>query len=189
VHSPAGACEAGAPGAPAAPPATASLTKLSGMDVDELPERESLPVSGSAGVLYPSPGAAFLDSILSMFHTMVALPICASSSEVFTFWIAAANRSPRINLFCVVNALNFNLTSFPDRFFVSCHGGGIFSSSASSETVRDLILAHRSVRLGRSVYSLHRSLAGAAAAVAALPPWPSVPLRSRDAELGFPLLF
>jgi hypothetical protein len=36
------------------------------------------------------------------------------------------DRSPRINLFCVVNALNFNLTSFPDCFAVSSHGGGIF---------------------------------------------------------------
>jgi hypothetical protein len=185
MHSPAGACEAGAPGAPAAPPAMAILTELSGLDVDELPERESLPVSGSAGVLYPSPGAAFLDSILSMFHTMVAKPICVSSSEVFTFWIAAANRSPRINLFCVVNALNFNLTSFPDRFAISCHGGGVFSSSASSEAVRDRILAHRSVRLGSSVYSLHRLHAGAAAAVVALPPWPPMPACSPAVDLGF----
>jgi hypothetical protein len=35
------------------------------------------------------------------------------------------------------------------------------------------------------VYSLHRSHAGAAAAVAALPPWPPVPLHSPAVELVF----
>jgi hypothetical protein len=100
--------------AAASPPATTSPDLL-GKDGGVQPGKGSLPVPWSAGVQHLSPGAAFLDSMLSLFHTMVARPICVRSSEVVKFWIIAADRSPRINIFCVANALNFNLTAFPDR--------------------------------------------------------------------------
>jgi hypothetical protein len=117
---------------------------------------------------YLSPGAAFLDAILSSFHSMVARPMHGKSSKVVNFWITPAVLSSQINSFCVCNALNFNLTAFPDHFSVIDHGGGVFSAGAASAAVADFILAHRRVRLGRSVYFLHRSVAEAAAAACLL---------------------
>jgi hypothetical protein len=83
----------------------------------------------------------------------------------------------------VRNALNFNLTAFPDSFSVIDHGGGIFSARAASATVVDFILAHKSVKLGRSVYFLHRSATGAATAVSLLLPLPAPSLGALSGRL------
>nr|XP_051197351.1 uncharacterized protein LOC127310746 [Lolium perenne] len=163
------------PGAAPRPPTPGDKTLSARHDDDGIPCIEPLPVSSAAGMSYPSPGAAFLDSVLSLLHSMVATAVGGRSCERCRFWVTPGSLSPRFNAFSIANALNFNLTVHPDRFSISSHGGGVFSALAASPAVCSLILAHRSVRLGKSVFLLHCSAGDASDAAARLPPWPPAP--------------
>jgi hypothetical protein len=141
----------GASDADAAPPdvhnAPTSLSKTAGERAgDEFPT-----LSRKDGVAYRTPGAAFLDSMLSMFHSMVASAV-GGEAGFSNFWITPGDLSPRTNSFSICNALNFNLTSYPDRFAVVRHGGFIYSSMAASRSIRSFILVRRCVKLGASTY-------------------------------------
>jgi hypothetical protein len=113
----------GAPEAELRPPRTDFPTPFSSNHGIDAPTQEAAPV----GVPYQTPGAAFSDSMLLRFYTMVAR-VLASNGEVYRFWITPESQSPRFNCFCVANALNFHFTAYPDSFAVACHGSGIFSS-------------------------------------------------------------
>jgi hypothetical protein len=92
----AGASGAGVPGADAAPPSSASTTAAPCNPDGAAPEPAAAPAPWTAGVPRLSPGARFLDSILSMFHSSVASSISGSCSFV-RFWVTPASLSPRIN--------------------------------------------------------------------------------------------
>jgi hypothetical protein len=171
VPSMAGTWATGDPSANLHPPCAVSLPASTGVSDCDASMQAPSPAPGTAGVLYRSPGVAFLDSILSTFHSMVHCAV-GGSCELSRFWITPASLSPRFNSFCVANALNFHFTAWPDRFVVSDHGGAIFSAYAATFPVKEFILARRSISLGRSVYVLHRSAGDAAAVVSRLPSWP-----------------
>ncbi|KAK1626214.1 hypothetical protein QYE76_000529 [Lolium multiflorum] len=164
--------EAMAAGDPDADPAPPRLGNTMDVPRDHDAQRQdAAPPLPKIGAPRRSPGTAFLDSVLSKFHSCVASALGGSCSFA-RFWITPPSLSPSYNKSRVASALNFRFTSFPDAFIVHFHGGAIFSALAASPTVRELILATSSVRMGSSVFRLHRTAAAAAAVVATLPAWP-----------------
>jgi hypothetical protein len=160
----------GAPRVDSDPPrggdATLPTATPSGVAPARIPSR---PTKVSGGPC-PSPGTVFLDSILGMFHSMVASAV-AGSCELVQFWVTPTTLSPWINRFWVANALNFRFTAYPNSFLVLRHGRAKFSSFAVFPAIRDLLL-HKTFSLGRTSYCLNRTASDADAAVACLPAWP-----------------
>jgi hypothetical protein len=105
---------------------------------------------------------AFLDFILNSFHTTVASSLQSPPpSPPCPFWITVETTNSVVNVFRVKNALNYAFSYFSDSFAVSEIDGGIFRSTAVLSTVSSFMLAYSPVKLGRSHFYLHPSVADA----------------------------